>query len=198
MGKIIGLMVIMAAVSVAAGSMEKGSGIKRADDGRPMDKYEQRAGYRWYGKEVEPAEAEKLPCGFPFSGFHTGDDLEELSGEEGKELAVKAIAEGVVKMVEEVRGYGGLVVVEHELKGQPVTAYYGHVNLESVTKRAGEKVEKGEKLADLGEDCSRETDGERKHLHFAIRRGREIDVRGYVQTNEELKEWLNPREVMGR
>jgi len=44
----------------------------------------------------------------------------------------------------------------------------------------------------LGKGYSDETDGERKHLHFAIHKGTKIDVRGYVQTKGELQDWLNP------
>jgi len=44
----------------------------------------------------------------------------------------------------------------------------------------------------LGDDHSEETDGARKHLHFSIYVGEKMDYHGYIQTQEELSNWLNP------
>jgi len=48
----------------------------------------------------------------------------------------------------------------------------------------------------LGDHESAETDGERKHLHFGIHKGSDIDMRGYVAIEEELENWIDPQTVI--
>ncbi len=38
----------------------------------------------------------------------------------------------------------------------------------------------------------KETDGERKHLHLGIHKGTVVDLRGYVDSELDLKNWINP------
>jgi len=89
-----------------------------------------------------------------YAGYHTGNDLEVAPDELKADIPVKAIADGVVREVGHVTGYGGLIVIEHNLGGQIYTAYYGHINLESTSLKAGDKVQAGEKVAVLGDQCS--------------------------------------------
>lgn len=91
-----------------------------------------------------------------------------------------------------VSGYGGVVMIEHTVEGETVTALYGHVRLSSVSKKVGDPVSKGEKIAVLGTGFSSETDGERKHLHFGLLKGSSTNLRGYVSTEAELAPWVDP------
>ncbi len=75
-----------------------------------------------------------------------------------------------------------------------MTAVYGHIKYFSVEKEAGDLVEKGEQIAILGTK-GLETDDERKHLHFGIHKGSEVDIRGYVQNKSELSAWLDPNSI---
>jgi murein DD-endopeptidase MepM/ murein hydrolase activator NlpD len=162
----------------------------------PTTDYAARLTKKWYGKRVVPADQADFACGDAFFGFHTGDDLEARENELHQELPVFAIADGVARQVGRMSGYGGLIVIEHELAGDVFTVYYGHIALGSTTLRAGAQVTAGQRLARLGNHCSTETDGERKHLHFAIRRGTTINVRGYVGSEAELAAWVNPKEML--
>lgn len=125
-----------------------------------------------------------------FSGYHLGDDFEvaDLS----QKTPVFAIAPGVVSHVSWVSGYGGVIRIQHDIDDQIVTAIYGHVNIDSVTVTAGDRVERGDELAVLGSDKSRQTDGERIHLHFALYPGTEDRLAGYARDVDELARWINP------
>ncbi len=163
----------------------------------PMTEYETRITVRGYGQRVTAADRQGLSCGAPFEGLHTGDDLEATgSADLAAEIPVYAIADGTVRQVRSVSGYGGLIVIEHELGGAAYTAYYGHVDLASTALSPGDTVAVNQEIAVLGAHCSAETSNERKHLHFAIRRGTDIDVRGYVQSQSTLSEWVDPTELL--
>lgn len=162
----------------------------------PMTRYDQRTTNRWHGKTITAADREPLHCGYPFTGFHAGDDLEVTAAELNQSVPVFAIAQGTVRQVADVDGYGGLIVIEHQLNNQTVTAYYGHVDLSRTRVQVDDTVRGGQHIADLGADCSSQTSDERKHLHFSIRRGTSIDVRGYVNTESELNQWLNPKTTL--
>lgn len=162
----------------------------------PIKGYTHRITNRWYGKKITTADRNPLPCGFPFEGYHTGDDLEVTAAELITPVPVYAIADGTVLRVDTVNGYGGLIVIKHELDGQAVTAYYGHINVNQATIKASDTVKAGQQLTVLGDNCSSQTDGERKHLHFDIHAGNEVDVRGYAPTQAELANWINPKEAL--
>lgn len=88
----------------------------------PLSAYKKRLTVKWFGKYVWAEDAKSLPCGRGFTGYHIGDDLEILPGEENKAVPVVAIAAGRVLKVAWVDGYGGLIVVQHQLHGQEFTA----------------------------------------------------------------------------
>lgn len=161
-----------------------------------MTNYAQRITNRWYGKQITAADSEPLACGDPFTGYHTGDDLEVESSELSTPTPVFSIAAGTVRQVDTVSGYGGLIVIEHQLSGETVTAYYGHIDVTNASLEEGDQVKAGQHIANLGANCSGQTSNERKHLHFAIRKGTELDVRGYVMAESELNAWLNPKQTL--
>ncbi len=127
-----------------------------------------------------------------FTGYHTAADAEVTEAEQQTDVPVYAIADGVMLVRQTANGYGGLVLVVHDVDGQTVTAVYGHLRLTSVSKQVGQAVVVGERLGLLGTGGTPETDGERKHLHFGLRPGRSTNSRGYVSTAAELSAWLDP------
>ena len=161
----------------------------------PIDNFEERISKKSFGDYITPQTSPVQPE--KFQGYHTGVDLEIFPGEEQKEVKVFAFCEGGVIEKRKVSGYGGVLVQACQIEGNPVTVLYGHLKLDSIQKSEGEKLKKGELIGILGKGFSFETDGERKHLHFAIHKGEAIDSRGYVQQKEELKEWLNPLTLLG-
>lgn len=132
-----------------------------------------------------------------FRGYHIGDDIEvppeDLGPGEVQEVPIRSIAQGVVKKVDWVGGYGGVMVVEHMIDDEVVTAIYGHIDLTSTDLGVGDTVEVSQFLANLGDDKSRETDGERQHLHFALYQGPDDGrLQGYERNPENLNNWINP------
>ncbi len=127
-----------------------------------------------------------------FTGYHTGTDFETTLSETSADVVVRAACSGPVRLARWVSGYGGVVVQSCVLGSQSVTVLYGHLRITSVTVRIGSGLNAGQSFAVLGRGYSQETDGERKHLHFAIHRGTTIDLRGYVQKKSDLNQWIDP------
>ena len=126
-----------------------------------------------------------------FSGFHTGVDFETFADEQDKDVPVYAICTGITLLKEWASGYGGLVVQSCQLANQDITVIYGHLNLASVGTAKNLLMSAGEKIGNLGKGFSQETDGERKHLHLGIHKGRSINILGYVQNSSELSNWMD-------
>lgn len=162
----------------------------------PISDYDERLKIRKFGTRVVPGDEVSLACGQPFDGYHTGDDLEILPGEENAAIPVRAITDGVVERVGEVSGYGGLVIISHDLQDKKATAYYGHLSLSSIPHKKGDSISGGEVIGNLGKGCSEETDFERKHLHFDIYSDSGIDLRGYTDNKNELSLWLDPKTLL--
>jgi murein DD-endopeptidase MepM/ murein hydrolase activator NlpD len=131
-----------------------------------------------------------------FEGFHAALDFEILPGEEATDTPVFAICDGTVRVSEFAEGYGGVLVQSCMLEGQDINVLYGHLNLDSMAK-AGTEVKKGDRIALLGAPRSHDTDGNRKHLHLGIHRGKEVVLLGYVQTAQELSAFIDPAQVLG-
>ncbi len=127
-----------------------------------------------------------------FRGYHVGDDVEVA--DDAQVVPVMAIADGRVRYVGWVKGYGGVIVLDHRVDGRNVQSLYGHVSLASTKLKTGDQVAAGQFIADLGAAKSRETDGERKHLHFSLRAGRSLNFRGYSDTMLGVSSWLNPQD----
>lgn len=124
-----------------------------------------------------------------FTGYHTGVDAEFT--DDVREIPVYAIADGTVVVRTWANGYGGVAVIRHVINGVPLFALYGHLDEASFISGVTH-VKAGDVIGVLGDDHSHETDGVRKHLHFALYRGEKMDYRGYVPTEAELEPWLNP------
>lgn len=137
--------------------------------------------------ETSPVQPDK------FTGYHVGVDAEFTDTQE--EVPVFAVADGVIVVRAHAPGYGGVVVIRHILNGVPVLALYGHLDPASFLPAAISQVTAGSQIGILGDGHSEETDGARKHLHFSLSQDRgddKIDFRGYVKTEEELANWLDP------
>ncbi|MHB8871187.1 MAG: peptidoglycan DD-metalloendopeptidase family protein [Candidatus Doudnabacteria bacterium] len=139
-------------------------------------------------KATSPVQPEK------FGGYHTGADFETFADEQNKDIQVRAICEGDLILKKTATGYGGVAVQACNLNEQPVTVIYGHLKLSSI-KTEG-LLKKGDVIGILGKGYSSETDGERKHLHLGIHKGTTINILGYVQKQDDLKNWINPLDFL--
>lgn len=126
-----------------------------------------------------------------FTGYHTGVDFETLPSEQNIDVPFMAICDGPLLIKKQAQGYGGVLVQQCTITGQPVTVIYGHIRLTSVTVTKGDQIAAGTQLGVLGTGFSTETDGERKHLHLGIHLGKAINILGYVQKQSDLTQWLD-------
>lgn len=156
----------------------------------PVDEFEQRITLKPFGLFVSPQNSPVIPE--RFKGFHTGVDVEYEDVNEP--VPVFAISDGVIVFGDFVNGYGGTLVLKLRWENQDLFALYGHLDQETFTNK--KEVSQGERIAFLGENNSFQTDGERKHLHFGLSREK-LNLRGYVDSKEELGLWLDPLEFFG-
>ncbi|MCL5795547.1 MAG: M23 family metallopeptidase [Patescibacteria group bacterium] len=126
-----------------------------------------------------------------FSGYHTGVDFETLNEEQDVDIKIYAICTGLVITKKHTSGYGGVIVQECQINNSDVTVVYGHLRLSSVDVKLSEIISSGQAIGVLGKGYSPETDGERKHLHLGIHRGKNINLLGYTQNQNELAQWLD-------
>ena len=128
-------------------------------------------------------------------GYHVGDDI-EYTDSIGDSVPVFSIAKGVVARLGNVAGYGGVIMVTHTIDGKELNAIYGHIDSSSTGLVVGEEVEKGQFLAGLGAHESEQTDGERKHLHFALYDPMifsNTPINGYETREDRINLWINPQ-----
>ncbi|MDO8468776.1 MAG: M23 family metallopeptidase [Candidatus Peribacter sp.] len=161
----------------------------------PIDRADERVTKKPFGifitTEDSPVQPEK------FTGYHTGTDFELLPGEAEQDVVVRAACAGPLILKLSVKGYGGVAIQQCTLNGSPVTVLYGHMALSSIQAAFKQDLSPGEQIGTLGTGFSKETDNERAHLHFAIHRGAAVELKGYVQTKEELDGWMDAATVLG-
>lgn len=157
-----------------------------------MNSYEKRINLKGFGILVDDnfyIGKEQL---FPFNrfyGYHAGVDLEIFPVEETVRVPVYAVSTGEVIYVGSLPGYGGVIL--QDLEGENHTALYGHIKIEGI--KVGEKIIAGEILTYLGDVFSKETSKERKHLHLAIYKGKDLYFKGHEATQVQLNaRWENP------
>jgi len=146
----------------------------------PIDQFRERDTLKEFGTWVDDGR---------FLGYHLGDDIEY--GDVADEVPVRAIADGTVLHAGWVSGYGGMMLVRHQIDGRTVNAIYGHLDPASLVKE-GKTVKKGQKIAVLGDAFTHETDGRRKHLHFGLYEGKDRRFNGYTLDKHELTTWIDP------
>lgn len=114
--------------------------------------------------------------------FHTGSDFAAADG-----TPILAAADGVVVLAEFSGGYGGLIVIEHTVRGERVASYYAHMWEHGIHVTAGQTVTAGQHIGDVG--SSGQSTG--PHLHFEIRPG------GQGQEAVDADAWLTEHGAEG-
>lgn len=156
----------------------------------PLERAKERVTKKSFGIRIDPLTSPVQPE--RFRGYHTGVDFEVLADEVDETITVSAVCEGEIVEKRRVSGYGGLVIQKCMYEDKPLLVIYGHLALSSVTADIEDDLVPGEPIGVLGESGSRDTDGERKHLHLGFFRGDTIDFRGYVTRQSELSSWFDP------
>ena len=154
----------------------------------PIEEFQERITKKPFGIHITPDTSPIQPE--KFSGYHTAVDVEypyTIS-----DVPVVTIADGEIVASKIVSGYGGVVVIKHTINdNEEILSIYGHLDDDrSIDKN--EYVKQGDVIGYLGKDKTKETDFERRHLHFGIIKGDKIDYRGYVDNENELEDWYDP------
>lgn len=156
----------------------------------PMDRAIERVTKKKFGQFVDQTNSPVQPE--RFTGYHTGSDWELFADEISQPVTFRSICSGRLLLKEMVDGYGGVVVTSCVVDNQDVTVVYGHLKLDSVSFDVWDQIPAGEIIGRLGDEYSAETDGERKHLHLGIHKGEEINLKGYVDNENLLSDWIDP------
>lgn len=141
-------------------------------------------------KKTSPVQPER------FAGYHTGVDFETFPNEQDIDVPVHAICDGPLIVKKRATGYGGIAIQRCTIADKTVTVIYGHLRLSSITAKLNEDISAGTSFAVLGKGFSAETDGERKHLHLGIHKGKDVSILGYVQKKDDLKNWMDARAIL--
>lgn len=160
----------------------------------PLDRSGERITKKPFGIYITPATSPVQPE--RFTGYHTGSDFEIFPGEENSAVTIKAFCTGRVVYKQWVSGYGGVFIQQCSVENKTVTVLYGHLKLSSIILVVGNNLKAGDTIGELGQAKSRDTDGERKHLHLAIHIGSTINVKGYVRNQSDLNGWLDPQKYL--
>lgn len=96
------------------------------------------------------------------STFHLGQDFGASSGTD-----VRAVAAGTVSRAGAVRGFGQWVVIDHRIGGTTYSSLYAHVIDGDGRVKKGQKVKKGQHIADVGSTGTSTS----PHLHLEVWRG---------------------------
>jgi len=131
-----------------------------------------------------------------FTGYHTAIDFEVFQDELEKDVPINVLCGGQLRIRQFVNGYGGVAIQDCLLDDQPMTVLYGHLDIDSIEASIGEYLSPGDEIGLLGDHLSPQTDGERKHLHMGIHKGSTINFWGYVGTEQELSNWIDPQEYL--
>jgi murein DD-endopeptidase MepM/ murein hydrolase activator NlpD len=163
----------------------------------PMENADDRPTPLHFGLYVTP-DPEQNPIDPPerFTGFHAALDFEVEKDELEQETPVFAICDGNVLRSEWAEGYGGVLVQSCVHEGEDITVLYGHLDPKSLMAK-DTPAKKGERIGILAPARTYESDGNRKHLHLGIHKGKDVSMLGYVQEEQELTEFLDPAEVLG-
>ncbi|RCX19038.1 septal ring factor EnvC (AmiA/AmiB activator) [Fontibacillus phaseoli] len=114
-----------------------------------------------YGSRIHPITGKKKT--------HTGIDLAAPQGTD-----IHAAEGGVVIVAEWWSGYGNTVIIDH---GDNVWTLYGHIRNGGIKVEKGQKVKKGEKIAEVGSTGN----STGPHCHFEVRiDGKPVDPMPYL------------------
>jgi murein DD-endopeptidase MepM/ murein hydrolase activator NlpD len=186
-------------VLAASGAIMLSSSSSAPPDGwaYPLAEIEQRDRLLTFGLHVTPDPATN-PIDPPerFVGYHAALDFEILPGESDIDVPVFAACDGKVIFASNAEGYGGVIVQRCALDGEPVTVLYGHLDPASFAVNVEQDVARGERIASLAAHKSPGSGDTRKHLHLGIHRGEALELRGYVQEEEELEGFVDPEGVL--
>lgn len=129
-----------------------------------------------------------------YDKFHAGEDWWATNRSQTFGTPVYSIGHGLVTYAEP-EGWNrdkGVVIVQHVLgNGRILLSFYGHLDPPSVVLQAGDCVERGEQVGQVGQPRSS------PHLHFEIRtQSPYTPLTGYWPEDPTLMGWLPPSQTI--
>ena len=175
---------------------QTGSGISSSGSGRLKPTTGWGYPVMLYPREVLTLTSDPPLVPLPQKGnsFHYGHDCGWFLEGSG----IYAVADGVVRWIRSGGDWGGLLVTEHQdADGAKVSAVNGHCGMWMFVK-GGEKVVKGQLLAQMGLSFSAENGGHGAHDHFGLYTGgfSEGHCYGRGRTDRTNEEWLVPADFL--
>lgn len=164
--------------------------------GLPLPDASDRAMPLGFGLYVTP-DPKQNPIDPPerFVGYHTALDFEVTEEEISKDVPVFAICKGKIAFSGYVEGYGGLLLQRCKAGSEHVVVIYGHLEIATLPEE-GSTLQKGQEFGRLAPPYSYDSGYNRKHLHLGIHRGKNLEMRGYVQNESDLKQFIDPASVL--
>lgn len=129
-----------------------------------------------------------------YDGIHTGEDWWSSRGYSSFGAPVYSIGHGLVTFAQPL-GWGrdkGVIIIQHTLsEGGNILSFYGHLDPDSVTIRAGQCASRGEQIGKIGRPSST------PHLHFEIRHHMPYETGGgYWSLDPILAGWEPPSQYI--
>lgn len=111
-------------------------------------------------------------------GYRTFDNSKHLGVDVANSVGtpIVAAADGIVSHAGPLAGFGNLVMITHSINGQTFITLYGHLSSYNVS--VGQRVSKGEQIANMGSTGN----STGPHLHFELHIG-SWDWRGSTSVN---------------
>lgn len=136
---------------------------QRGDGGRSLEPQRPSAGPAAAGRFVWPTDGKIIRT---FDAGRKGIDIAGVAGQ-----PVVAVGDGTVLYAKNMRGYGNLVIVDHN---EGLVSAYAHNK--TILVKEGQTVTRGQRIADMGD-----TDADSVKLHFEIRQlGKPVDPAGFL------------------
>lgn len=183
--------------TLLGGAFANSPAVAEPDFAWPLENTKNRPLLLNFGMYVTP-DPEQNPIDPPerWTGYHTAQDIEIFPDEIDKDVPVYASCDGKVIFKGEVNGYGGTLVQSCKLNTEDITVLYGHIDPHRIEVDMDQELQVGDRVGVLGSHKTRESGYNRKHLHFQIHRGTEIELSGYVSRPESLSAYINPADVI--
>lgn len=137
--------------------------LQRGDAARLSEPQKKPADPAAAGRFVWPAEGKIVRT---FDAGRKGIDIAGVAGQ-----PVVAVGDGTVLYAKNMRGYGNLVIVDHN---EGLVSAYAHNK--TILVKEGQTVTRGQRIAEMGD-----TDADSVKLHFEIRQlGKPVDPAGFL------------------
>lgn len=130
-----------------------------------------------------------------FEWYHTWVDFEIFKWEENIDIKIYSICNWKIIYKNYVNWYWWVIIQSCIIDSNEVTILYWHLNIDSITLKIWDNMNKKSYIWILWKWKSKETDYERKHLHLWIHKWKEIVLLWYTQNKNDLNNWIDYKKI---